>query len=162
MRRLGTVVAALAVLMAGSAVAAAPASAGVYRTTYQVNVKSTTNNYRGAFIMDCSASKGGRCTITKSLSATRTINLSLGVSRGVVAGGLGWSSASTTTVSGSCTSPPFSASHHVYKAYVKGTQKTYTVTKRIYLGTKLLKTETSGTLKGFNPTGIICFYVIPA
>lgn len=153
---------AVSVLTAGGAITAPAASAepigpiGV-RVTNTVNVKSTQSGYRsGTLVATCSAGVGGTCTLSRTVSATRTINLSLNVSRAFVAGKLGWSSASSTSVTASCTSPKFTSSRQIYRGYVQGTRKTYTITRKIYIDGKLSSTTTSGTLIGFNPTGVAC------
>jgi len=134
----------------GTVATAAPASA---ITTYKVTEISRSAGMvnMNNMLAQCSGTPGFVCVIERSLSATREISLSLGVSRGTVAGALNISSATTRTVAVSCKAT-ITSSRPVLKAYPMGTQIFYKVT-RTQNGAK----KTSGTLMAFVPSGASTF-----
>ncbi|GAA2211828.1 hypothetical protein GCM10009850_072890 [Nonomuraea monospora] len=153
--------------MAVAGVCAAPSASAdpigpTFRFVYSVKVTSTHTAAvnRDRVLATCSAGKGGTCSISKSRSVARTIDLGLGVSRGFVAGQLGWSKSSSVTVTAQCTSPVFTKSGQVYRAYPQGIRKRYTITKKTYsYGSKkpkLIRIETTGGV-AFNPKGVSCY-----
>ncbi|MFD6179551.1 MULTISPECIES: hypothetical protein [unclassified Isoptericola] len=131
-------------------VAAQPASAW---TSYSVKVtgRSTGIVNMNNMLAMCSGTPGTRCSIEKSVSATRTIGLSLGASRSFVAGELNVSKASTRTVSVSC-SAKLTSTRRTLRAYPIGTQVFYKITKNVNG-----KKTTSGTLAAFVPSGSSTF-----
>lgn len=143
LRSLVTMASAIAVVLGGVAVAA-PASAW---TTYKVTEisRSTGLVNMNDMIASCSGTPGTVCRIERSVSAERRIDLTLGVSRGFVAGELNISSAKTRTVSVSC-SATITSNRPELRAYPTGTQIFYKVTRN-QNGTK----TTSGTKMAFVP-----------
>ncbi|MEV0161884.1 hypothetical protein B0I32_121259 [Nonomuraea fuscirosea] len=155
---------ALLPLVAG--VCAAPAASAdpigpTYTYVYSLKVTSTHTAAvkRSPVLATCSPGKGGTCSISKSRSVTRSIDLGLGASRGFVAGQLGWSKSASVTVTAQCTSPPATKSSQVYRAYAQGIKKRYTITKKTYSHfsskPKLEKIQTTGG-EAFNPKGVSC------
>lgn len=134
----------------GTVVTAAPASA---ITTYKVTEISRSGGMvnMNNMLAQCSGTPGFVCVIERSISATREISLSLGVSRGTVAGALNISSATTRTVAVSCKAT-ITSNRPVLKAYPMGTQIFYKVTRN-QNGDK----KTSGTLMAFVPDGASTF-----
>ena len=92
---------------------------------------------------------GITCTISQSTNATRSISLSLGITRGTVASGLGISASSDVGTSVSCTSPALSAGQS-FRAYPLGTRFSYKAQKKTIVGPQTT-TEVSGTLYAFDP-----------
>lgn len=123
--------------------------------------KSIVNGYwtnMGQVIGSCKVgTSGSKCTISSGKSATRTVDLAFGISRGAVTGSLGIKNGSTVSVSTSCSSPPLAAGR-VYRAYPIGQKWQYKVKKITHLGVGLTQTQTSGLLTAFNPssTHIYC------
>ncbi|WP_156761381.1 hypothetical protein [Microbacterium karelineae] len=107
---------------------------------------------------------GGKCTISKGETATRTINVALGASRGLVSGQLGISSSHSQTVTIGCESDPDGMkAGQVWRAYAVGDKFTYKVKKRETRYSndgRVLSTNTSysGLLWAFNPysNGLFC------
>lgn len=101
---------------------------------------------------------GSTCTVTKGKDATRSIDLSLGITRGAVASGLGIGSSNSVSVSVGCTSPALPQGTQ-YKAYAMGTQYYYKV-NRWYVDDfgRTSNRTTSGTLLAEDPyqTQIYC------
>lgn len=96
-------------------------------TAMKVHVKSTTSNVRGAKLSECYiAQANSSCTISVAKTVTREIGLALGAQRAWVAGELSISSATSTTITSACTSPPLPKGSY-YRAYAKYTKKTYTI-----------------------------------
>ncbi|MFI7641698.1 hypothetical protein [Nonomuraea sp. NPDC049400] len=127
------------------------------RYVYSIKVTSVHN---GAVLYNkqlasCSAGVGGTCSISKSFSVQRTIQLSLGVTRGFVAGQIGFSKATTQTVTAQCNSKPFTKRGQVYRAYPQGIKKRYNIIRKTYVKGKLTKTTTSAGV-AFNPQGVSC------
>lgn len=149
LRSLVTMASAIAVVLGGVAVAA-PASAW---TTYEVTEisRSTGQVNMNDMLASCSGTPGFVCRIERSLSATRRIDVTLGIGRGLVAGELNISSADTRTVGVSC-SATITSNRPVLRAYPTGTQIFYKVTRN-QNGTK----TTSGTLMAFEPSGSSTF-----
>ena len=95
---------------------------------------------------------GQTCTISRTFDVTRSIGVSLGMTRAAVAASLSISSASSVSVGVSCTSPTMKVGQK-YEAYPVGTRYTYKIKR---WGTNQPAT-TSGTLSAFNPNrGIAC------
>ncbi|GAA3637511.1 hypothetical protein GCM10022200_21060 [Microbacterium awajiense] len=135
-----------------------PASALVDYSYRVVNAsKSTYYTNFGQVVGSCKAlTTGTTCTISKGKTATRTIGTSLGYTRSGVAASLNMSSASSVTISVSCTSPVLKAGQTFYAYPVgdrwsyrikKDTIYSYTNTGTIYKTT----TEYSNYLTAFNP-----------
>lgn len=132
-----------------------------YNKVTNIKSGSATKNLKKR-IGTCSIGKGGgNCQISKGKSVSRDISVSLGISRGAVAGSLGISEGMSTTTTVACTSPQLKAGT-VYEAYAYGKFYTYKVEKwkRHSVGAKTThsKVSTSGTLTAFNPwaTAIHC------
>jgi hypothetical protein len=127
-------------LVGGTAVAQPASAAGPV-------VRVLSKNYNVNFnqeLATCSATPGFTCTISRSASATRTIDLALGVSRSVVSAGLNISSATTRTVTVTC-SATMTETRSRLVAYPAGWQIFYKITSN---------GRTSGTLMAFDPDGI--------
>lgn len=150
MRRLLATLLSAVLLVAGSTLVAPSASAW---TTYDVKVISRATNIvnMNDMIAQCSGTPGTVCKINRSVSATRTISLSLGASRSVVAGELNISSAESRTVGVSC-SATITSNRPVLRAYPLGTQIFYKITKN-----QNGKKTTSGTLMAFVPNSSSTF-----
>lgn len=105
-------------------------------------------------------SVGGTCTISRALSATRTIGLTLGASRSWASAQLNISAASTQTVTAACTSPTL-RSGQTWRAYPHGQRWSYRIQSQYYgndggVDFPIGSPQTSGTLYAFNPTGVSC------
>lgn len=131
------------------------ASAASYR--YVVINKSSQSNSTGSVFASCKiTSNGGTCTITTGKSVTRTIQVSLGASRGDVSAGLNISSAESVTTTVACASPALKAGQ-TWKARALGTKYTYNVREekrsqpRIGGPATWSTVQTSGKLTAFNP-----------
>lgn len=161
-----TVTSVFALLGGGSVAASANTPAAVddllkpmanIHTYYTVINKKTINSSytnKSQLLGSCQ-NPGGTCTINKSVSATRTIQLSLGASRTHVSGGLGISSAGSISYSISCQSRTLKQGE-TYRAYPLGTRYSYQIRAEQWIverGVKQQKisTKTSGTLYAFNP-----------
>ncbi|MGN9839768.1 hypothetical protein ACTMTI_16755 [Nonomuraea sp. H19] len=147
---------ALSVFAAPSA--AAEPIPGIPKFKHTVNVSRTYTaavNFNKV-LASCSAGVGGTCSISKSFSVTRTIQLGLNMSRGAVAAQLGWSEGTSVTVTAQCNSRPFTKGGQVYRAYPQGIKKRYTITKKMYIDGKLKKTTTAGPYEAFSPKGVSC------
>lgn len=134
-----------------------PASAHTGINYYAVNKSKTANSINFAQLLaSCSVgTSGATCTISKGKTATRTISLSLGASRGVIASQLGISADTSVSVSTSCTSPVMSAGQ-VWKAYPVGDRWSYRIHKRttVYNNQGFVQSTTneySAYLSAFNP-----------
>lgn len=122
--------------------------------------KSKTSNALGApVIAECSVGRAGTtCTITSGKTATRTIQLGLGITRQSVASSLSISASSSVTISVSCTSNAMKVGE-VFRAKARGDRWTYKVQRQQYMSTgvpgaqpvKVGGLQTSGTLSAFNP-----------
>lgn len=109
---------------------------------------------------DCSVgATGATCSVSVGTSATRTIQLSLGITRAAVASSLGISSSATESVSTTCTSPAMTAGQR-WVAYPRGQYWSYQVWSQTTLNGQLVSSSTSGTLYAFNPTknAVYCTY----
>ena len=98
-----------------------------YGTTYrETDVSSTPQwiDYTQA-IGSCS-SAGGTCTIAKGHTATTTIEVSTGITRGEIAAGLGISASESVTVDVSCSSPVLKPGE-TWTAYPRGTRYDYAI-----------------------------------
>lgn len=127
------------------------------RTTELIN-KTATQNQRGTVIGSCTiTSNGGTCTISSGRTATRTIQVDLGLDRAGVAAKLGISSAASTTVTVGCSSPKMK-SGQTWKAWSKGTRYGYRIKTTQYSEGLPVDTKTSRQLSAFNrySSAIIC------
>lgn len=157
MRRLISV-AATTVLVVGLGATAANAAtttpAATAKTVSSVIEKSTVSNRyidRSKSISSCSVGvAGAKCTIAQGKTASRSIQLSLGLTRRIVAGSLGFSADSSVTTTVSCSSPAMKVGQ-VWRAYAVGTRHKYKAKKVTMVGYLVAKTETSGWLYAFNP-----------
>lgn len=89
---------------------------------------------------------GASCTVTTSVSATVSVGLDLGASRGFVTGALNITSATSVSSSASCTSPALPAGS-TFRAWPRGTQYSYKLRHFSRSG----GVSTSGTLSAFVP-----------
>lgn len=123
-----------------------------YVTHYRLANKSVKKSQKGPQFASCTIlKKGGKCSIEKGRTLTRTINLSLGATRNWAAGQLGISSANTTTTTVSCHSPAMKKGE-IWRGYSMGSRHKYKVKKLTYYkGRDLVDTKTSGWLYAFNP-----------
>lgn len=115
---------------------------------YKVVDKSKTSNYanRSQTLASCKAlNTGVTCTIAKSASSTRTVQLGMTMKRQDITASLGFSSAATVGVTVSCTSPTM-MSGQVFKAFPLGERHRYKVQRESLLGV-----EKTGWLYAFNP-----------
>lgn len=154
--RTGLLLIAALLTVAGMVLATSePASAAVLR--YKVISKTSTKNATGSVIASCKiTSNGGTCSISRGKSVSRTIGVSLGVSRSEVSAALSISSAASVTTTVACSSPALKAGQ-AWKARGLGTRYTYKVQKqqgfRPRVGPLNWKTVgTSSTLTAFNPS----------
>lgn len=118
-----------------------------------INKSKVSNSYvnRSNRLGSCTVgSTGSVCTISRTESATRSIDLSLGITRGAVSASLGISAAQSVSTAVSCTSPAMNAGQ-TWSAYPRGDRWSYNVRKKTILGGSVVNTETSGTLYAFNP-----------
>lgn len=103
--------------------------------TYTVRDKKLANsNYvnKGQRIGDCTIeTKGGTCTISSGMSATRTVQLALGASRDNISAQLSPSSTTTQSVTAGCTSPAMAAGK-VWTAWPTGNLWQYRINKRVH------------------------------
>jgi hypothetical protein len=159
MRKLLPVTAAATALIfacsGGVAAAAAPAErSATVKTVSSVIEKTTVSTRyidRAASISSCSVgTAGARCTIAKGKSASRSIQLTLGLTRKIVSGALGFSADSSVTTTVSCSSPTMKVGQ-VWRAYAVGTRHKYKAKKVTMVGYLVASTETSGWLYAFNP-----------
>ncbi|TDE27162.1 hypothetical protein E1295_43390 [Nonomuraea mesophila] len=159
-----TVVTAALASMAVSAIAAPGASADEPtlpkppRYVYDVKITSTTTGSRDTskLLATCSAGVGGTCSISRTFEVTRTIQVSLGVSRNFVASEINFSSAKSKSVRATCNSPKFTSSSQLYRAYPGGTRRWYTITRKLYVGDKVKETRKTGPHMAFDPKGVSC------
>ena len=151
--RLAAVTALVAASILGGGVAANAAPPAGYIVQYSVINKSTlSTNYTNLSneLARCNAASAGiTCSISKTTSASRSISLSLGITRAAVASGLGISADTSQSIGVSCTSPALQAGQSL-RAYPVGTRYSYQVQKRTYIGASVT-VENSGTLYAFNP-----------
>ncbi|MDR0592078.1 MAG: hypothetical protein LBG60_02225 [Bifidobacteriaceae bacterium] len=127
---------ALALSALGLIGEAAPASAKTpvpypAKTVYKVVDKTKTTYYvdKTQELASCKIlTAGGTCTASKSTAATRSVQISTGVSREGVTASLGISSALTVGVAVSCTSPKMSK-NQLWRAWAMGTRHKYRVQK---------------------------------
>ena len=159
--RILSAVATAAFLVAAVGVAApAQAATTPYSVTYTVINKRTvaTNyvNYSDELARCYAASPGIGCSINRTREATRSIQLSLGATRGVVSAGLGISGSLTETVGVTCSAAVLQ-SYQSLRAYPVGPRYSYQIQKRHNPTGLTWVTETSGTLYAFNPVyGFAC------
>lgn len=140
LRKIATSCLAALVLAGSGLAAAAPAqAASTVKVTHRV-ANATNFNQQ---LATCSGPAGFTCTINQSVSATRSVDLALGVTRSFVTSQLKISNAASRSVSVSC-SMTLPSNKRKLVAYPVGTQIFYTITKN---------GETSGTLMAFEPDG---------
>lgn len=101
---------------------------------------------------------GATCTISAGRSATRTVELSGGISRNAVTASLGISNSTTVSTAVSCTSPPLGYGLS-WAASPQGHRWQYKVTTTIYIGPGMATQSTSGWLYAFDPKAaqITCY-----
>lgn len=126
----------------------------IYRTV--VKKLSSSFTIKSTSLATCTAPAGGTCTFTQSFSVTRTVGLSLGLTRSNVSAAYNFSSATSQTLSVGCTVN--TTPGKVVRAYPNGTTYTYQAQKQRSFApyNSWTTIETSGTLSAFNPTGITC------
>jgi len=135
----------------------APAAVGYYSTVVQKKIYQHFT-FTSKEIARCAAvTPGLTCTIHKTASATRTIQLDLGLSRAAVAAHLQISSAATQSVSVQCTSGKLKAGQ-VLVAYSVGTRYTYKIERHMTSPPYDYVIGTSSLLSAFDPSpaGISC------
>ncbi|MFE7846695.1 hypothetical protein ACFUTX_16035 [Microbacterium sp. NPDC057407] len=144
----------------GDAVDAHRSTAPPKIVTSVVN-KSVINRYwtnMGQMIGSCKVgTKGSTCSISTGKTATRSVSLAYGMTRGAVTASLGIDAATSVSVGTSCSSPPLPAGR-IYRAYPIGEKWQYKIQKITYVGIGLSKTQKTGWLTAFNPsrTHIYC------
>lgn len=101
--------------------------------------------------------KGGTCNISSGKSATRTVDVSLGISRSGVTSSLGISDSQSVSIGVACSSPPLAAGA-TWRAYAVGNRYQYKVRKVTTIGFAIVSDVTSGWLYAFdpNPARIYC------
>lgn len=131
--------------------------------TYRYSVAPTAKyiNRAGAQVLGrcLIGTKGGTCTISKGKSATRSIELSGGLTRGMIAGSLGFSSSFTETVDVSCTSPALSPGA-TWTAKPLGTKHVYSKKRTTHFwGVQVGAAVVTTGLRAFNPyqSQIFCY-----
>jgi hypothetical protein len=121
-------------------------------------VSTTYMNYAKP-VGSCSVGKkGGTCTISKGETATASISTSLGVSKGVIAGTVGFSASESYPITASCSSPELKKGE-TWTAWPKGDRWAYKVqTGQKYPPNTFVAEKTSGTLYAFKPhsNAIVC------
>lgn len=141
-----------------------PASAATNVQTWAINVAKSGNNVDySRIVTSCQVgTAGATCSLTKGKQATRTVDLALGAARNIVSAQLGFSSATSVTISVTCTSPPMKPGQ-TWKGYAIGDRFTYRIHKRTTVSSNQgavisTKNEYSGYLSAFNPyaTSIYC------
>ena len=151
---LTVIVASLSGVGVAAASAADPTPNGGAAPAVQsvVNISRSTNvvNFANRLVYCGVGTSGSTCTISSGQSATRSIGLALGVTRGFVAGQISISADSTLSVSVACTSPALLVGQK-WSAYPYGTRISYQI-RQIQ---QFTPTITSGTLYAFNPNGAI-------
>jgi hypothetical protein len=161
------------IFLVGSLVPAAPANAKrpvteavpaiIFGPTIEYSAvnRTTTSNYvnKSEILGHCLVVTAGMtCTITHGSESTRTVEVSIGATRGDVTASLSISNATSVSVSVGCTSPRL-AKGAVYHGWALGQHihyklKEYAVS---FTGSKTL-VRTSGYLYAFNPyrNGLAC------
>ena len=144
-----TLACAISVAGAVSSVAvAAPWSGTEYKVTELLRSDNQIN--ANEVLASCSGGKGFECALTSTYSASRTVQVSLGIKASVVVADLSLGSSTVKAHSASCTwTLPTSSSRLI--AYPMGQQVFYKVTKKTYSAGNLTSTTTSGTLMAFKP-----------
>lgn len=119
-----------------------------------LNKKTVSKSYvdKAHPLGSCKAGKSGvTCRIDITTSATRTVGLALGATRGWASGQLSISSAKTQSTAVSCTSPKLKKGQ-VFRAYPRGTRYSYTIQKWLVTTTGYVYVlGKSKTLYAFNP-----------
>lgn len=136
-----------------------PAGFGTITQRKVVNSSKTTNYVdKSRQIARCTVATAGlSCSINRTASATRTVNVALGMSRADISAQLGFSSADTVSVGVTCSSGALKAGQSLV-AYSVGSRHQYKVNKVVARNGVFLSNETSGWLYAFNPysAGISC------
>ena len=77
---------------------------------YEVVGVTKTSYVTGPAFASCKISTtGGTCNISSAKAVTRSVQVSLGATRGFVSGSLGFSAGASVTTTVACTSPPLKA-----------------------------------------------------
>ncbi|MFC8597472.1 hypothetical protein [Isoptericola sp. NPDC057191] len=148
------------------AVVSAGAPVHTWFPTIPVTTKSVVNKKRIAkYYTDRSkqigrctiTTRGGRCTISRGKTATRTIETSFGVSRKSVAASLGFSSSTSVTMQQACTSPSMKKGK-TWKAWAQGSRYHYKVQPKTRVAGFTISGKKSKWLYAFdpNPNDITC------
>lgn len=148
---LATGIGLISVLAVASPANAAPG--GLPSTTTVVN-KVAHKNYinKSQVLGECrTVTAGQTCSFANATSSTRTVQVALGVSKGFVTGSLNISSATTVSVTVSCTSGVMKAGQR-YRAWPIGTRYDYRI-KRAWNSVLFPNkpAEYSKVLHAFNP-----------
>jgi hypothetical protein len=93
----------------------------------------------------------GTCTISETREASVTVEVTAGVSRGIISGQLGFGRTKSVSVSVSCTSPVLRKGQS-WVAYPLGRLYTYNITKQDAMGF-FKKTVVKRNAKAFKPYG---------
>jgi hypothetical protein len=141
-----------------SSAAPAQASGGPVQTTSYAAINQQVYNGWIAFdkpLAEVTAGSSGiQATIHTERSYTTSIELSLGASKGVIAGSLGFSTSATTATGASCSATLKAG--QTLTMYPKGTHKYYNIRRVVYPpGTA----STSATLEAWQPAptlGVYC------
>lgn len=121
-------------------------------------VSTTYTNYAKPLGSCSVGKKGGTCTISKGKTSTASISTSLGVSKGVIAGTVGFSAGTSYTITVSCASPKLKKGE-TWTAWPKGDRWSYKVQTGLqYPPNTFIAKKTSGTLYAFkpHPNAIVC------
>lgn len=117
-------------------------------TQRKVVSSSKTSNYvdTSRQIARCTiATAGLSCSINRTASATRTVEVGLGMSRAAVASQLGFSSATSVSVGVTCSSGPMKKGQSLV-AYSVGSGHKYRINKMVARSGVVLSNETTGWL----------------
>lgn len=130
---------------------------GAHNATYYRTVVSSTSvgaDFAHSLGSCQIASRNTSCSVGYGETATRTISLSLGASWSAISSQLGISSASSTTVTTSCTW----TSIGLHYAYPRGKHIYYKIQKWYSISNTRKLLDTSSTLHAFDPysTSIYC------
>ena len=126
-----------------------------------INAKRVSTSYTDYKqpIGSCSVGKkGGTCTIAAGRTATASISTSLGVSKSVISGTVGFSASTSYTITVSCSSPKLKSGES-WTAWPTGDRWVYKVQKGWkYPPNTFVAEKTSGTLYAFKPhkNAIVC------
>lgn len=121
--------------------------------SYKVINKSTVSTSyinRAVLIGSCKPPVGGTCSVSRTVTVQRSVQVSLGASVSGVTAGLQLSGSSSVAVAIACNSARGTGSNTLY-AYPVGTRYSYKVQKweHVYNTSRIV--STSGTLYAFQP-----------